>query len=306
MIATAPDREDAQRPRRTTADGPGTSAECAESTGVPSGLAATGITVAYDGVDVVHTADLRLPRGQVTALIGPNGSGKSTLLRAVARLHRARAGQVTLDADGGDTVDALALSRTDFARRITLLAQSRTTPAGLSVRDVVAFGRHPYRSRLRGSDPDGARLVEHALAVTNVTELADRGVESLSGGQLQRVWFACCLAQDTEVLLLDEPTTYLDLRYQVEILDLVRELADTHGVTIGVVLHDLDQAAAVADQVVLLSSGRVAAAGTPAQVYDAELLTDTYGIRIEVEADPTTGIPRTRAVGRHHHRPERP
>ncbi|WP_371792227.1 ABC transporter ATP-binding protein [Streptomyces sp. NBC_01471] len=306
MIATAPDREDAQRPRRTTADGPGTSAECAESAGVPSGLAATGITVAYDGVDVVHTADLRLPRGQVTALIGPNGSGKSTLLRAVARLHRARAGQVTLGADGGDTVDALALSRTDFARRITLLAQSRTTPAGLSVRDVVAFGRHPYRSRLRGSDPDGARLVEHALAVTNVTELADRGVESLSGGQLQRVWFACCLAQDTEVLLLDEPTTYLDLRYQVEILDLVRELADTHGVTIGVVLHDLDQAAAVADQVVLLSSGRVAAAGTPAQVYDAELLTDTYGIRIEVEADPTTGIPRTRAVGRHHHRPERP
>ncbi|WSU46785.1 ABC transporter ATP-binding protein [Streptomyces sp. NBC_01089] len=280
--------------------------ERAEGTRTPSGLAATGITVAYDGADVVHGADLRLPRGRVTALIGPNGSGKSTLLRAVARLHRARAGQVTLGNDSETGIDALALSRTDFARRITLLAQSRTTPAGLSVREVVGFGRHPYRSRLRGSDPDGARLVEHALAVTNTTELADRGVESLSGGQLQRVWFACCLAQDTEVLLLDEPTTYLDLRYQVEILDLVRELADTHGVTIGVVLHDLDQAAAVADQVVLLSSGRVAAAGTPAQVYDAELLTDTYGIRIEVEPDPATGIPRTRAVGRHHLRPERP
>ncbi|MFF5275366.1 ABC transporter ATP-binding protein [Streptomyces sp. NPDC000133] len=272
----------------------------------PNGLAATGITVAYDGVDVVHKADLRLPRGQVTALIGPNGSGKSTLLRALARLHRPRAGSVTVGAEGDDPVDALALSRTDFARRVTLLAQSRATPAGLSVREVVGFGRHPYRSRLRGSDPDGVRLVEHALAITNVTELADRGVESLSGGQLQRVWFACCLAQDTEVLLLDEPTTYLDLRYQVEILDLVRDLADTHGVTIGVVLHDLDQAAAVADQVVLLSAGQVAAAGTPAQVYDSELLTDTYGIRIEVEPDLSTGTPRTRAVGRHHLRLERP
>ncbi|MFD4694221.1 ABC transporter ATP-binding protein [Streptomyces sp. NPDC058463] len=277
----------------------------AAGTAAPSGLAATGVTVAYDGVDVVHEADLRLPRGQVTALIGPNGSGKSTLLRAVARLHRARSGSVTVGADD-DPVDALALSRTDFARRVTLLAQSRTTPAGLSVREVVGFGRHPYRSRLRGSDPDGARLVEHALAVTNVTDLADRGVESLSGGQLQRVWFACCLAQDTDVLLLDEPTTYLDLRYQVEILDLIRSLADTHGVTIGVVLHDLDQAAAVADRVVLLSSGRVAAAGTPAQVYEPGLLTDTYGIRIEVEPDPSTGIPRTRAVGRHHLRLERP
>ncbi|MEU0280655.1 ABC transporter ATP-binding protein [Streptomyces sp. NPDC006195] len=281
----------------------------ARSAGLPSGLAATGITVAYDGVDVVHEADLRLPRGRVTALIGPNGSGKSTLLRAVARLHRARTGSVTVpaeDAEAPGPVDALALSRTDFARRVTLLAQSRTTPAGLSVREVVGFGRHPYRGRLRGSDPDGARLVEHALAVTNIAGLADRGVESLSGGQLQRVWFACCLAQDTEVLLLDEPTTYLDLRYQVEILDLVRDLADTHGVTIGVVLHDLDQAAAVADQVVLLSSGRVAAAGTPAQVYDPHLLTDTYGIRIEVESDPATGTPRTRAVGRHHLRLERP
>ncbi|MFD7713385.1 ABC transporter ATP-binding protein [Streptomyces sp. NPDC059785] len=287
-----------------------------------AGLDACAMTVAYDGTDVVHEADLRLPRGRVTALIGPNGSGKSTLLRSIARLHKARTGTVTVPADdgsrsGGDgdgdgrgedrdgRLDALALSRTDFARRITLLAQSRSTPAGLSVRDVVGFGRHPYRHRFRGTDPDGPRLIEHALAVTDVTELADRGVESLSGGQLQRVWLACCLAQDTDVLLLDEPTTYLDLRYQVEILDLVRDLADTHGVTIGVVLHDLDQAAAVADRVVLLSAGRVVAAGTPAEVYDAARLTETYGIRIEVETDTSTGIPRTRAVGRHHLRTER-
>ncbi|MEU5287940.1 ABC transporter ATP-binding protein [Streptomyces sp. NPDC020755] len=266
------------------------------------------MTIAYDRTDVVHGADLRLPCGRVTALIGPNGSGKSTLLRAVARLHKARTGRVTVAAQGEGTgpVDALALSRSDFARRVTLLAQSRNAPAGLSVRDVVGFGRHPYRGRLRGTDPDGARMVEHALAVTDLAEFADRGVESLSGGQLQRVWFACCLAQDTDVLLLDEPTTYLDLRYQVEILDLVRDLADTHGVTVGVVLHDLDQAAAVADQVVLLSSGRIVAAGTPAEVYAPERLSDAYGIRIDVEPDSSTGIPRTRAVGRHHLRSERP
>ncbi|MFD5680892.1 ABC transporter ATP-binding protein [Streptomyces bacillaris] len=309
MIAPAHDREDSP-PLRPTAPGaaaPDSSTVGPSGTPGPSGLDARGLTVAYDRADVVHGADLRLERGRVTALIGPNGSGKSTLLRAVARLHKARTGTVTVSApDGSEPVDALALSRNDFARRITLLAQSRTAPAGLSVRDVVGFGRHPYRGRLRGTDPDGARSIERALAVTHLTDLADRGVESLSGGQLQRVWFACSLAQDTDVLLLDEPTTYLDLRYQVEVLDLVRDLADNHGVTVGVVLHDLDQAAAVADRVVLLSAGRIAAAGTPAEVYDSELLTRTYGIRIDVGPDPSTGIPRTRAVGRHHLRTERP
>ncbi len=269
----------------------------------PAGLTARGVTVAYDGADVVHDADLLLPRGRVTALIGPNGSGKSTLLRAIARLKHARGGSVTLhgDDDTGD-LDALALSRTAFARRVTLLAQSRPTPAGLSVRDVVGFGRHPYRRRLRGSDPEGPAAVERALRLTGVEEFADRGVEALSGGQLQRVWLACCLAQDTDVLLLDEPTTYLDLRYQVEILDLVRDLADHHGVTVGLVLHDLDQAAGVSDRVVLLSSGRVVAAGAAAEVYDAGRLTEVYGIRIHVEVDALTGVPRTRALGSHHTR----
>ncbi|MGW1152210.1 ABC transporter ATP-binding protein [Streptomyces rubiginosohelvolus] len=304
MIAPALDREDPPPRPSAPAAGAGATALPADD----AGLDARDMTIAYDRTDVVHGADLRLPRGRVTALIGPNGSGKSTLLRAVARLHKARTGSVTVaaGAEDGAPVDALALSRSDFARRVTLLAQSRNAPAGLSVRDVVGFGRHPYRGRIRGADPDGARMVEHALAVTNLTEFADRGVESLSGGQLQRVWFACCLAQDTDVLLLDEPTTFLDLRYQVEILDLVRDLADTHGVTVGVVLHDLDQAAAVADQVVLLSSGRIVAAGTPAEVYAPERLTDAYGIRIDVELDSPTGIPRTRAVGRHHLRTERP
>jgi iron complex transport system ATP-binding protein len=137
------------------------------------------------------------------------------------------------------------------------------------------------------------------MAVTGVAPMADRPVDELSGGELQRVWLATCLAQDTPVLLLDEPTTFLDLRYQVEILDLVRDLADDHDVAVGVVLHDLNQAAAVADEVVLLHNGRVRATGTPVEVFTEEALTDTYGIRIEVTADPVTGLVTTRPVGRH-------
>jgi ferric hydroxamate transport system ATP-binding protein len=265
------------------------------------GLTARDVTVSYGHTDVVHGADLRLAAGRVTALIGPNGSGKSTLLRAIARLHRPRGGSIELD----DGTDALTLGRTEFAQTVTVLSQGRPTPGGLSVRDVVQFGRYPYRRRFRAGDEDGSRIVEQAMAITGIREFCDRGIEQLSGGQLQRVWLASCLAQDTGILLLDEPTTYLDLRYQVEILDLIRELADRHGVTVGVVLHDLDQAAALADHVVLLSSGRIVAAGTPAEVYDAELLTRTYGIRIDVDTDASTGAMRTRALGSYQFRHER-
>ncbi|WP_329124235.1 ABC transporter ATP-binding protein [Streptomyces sp. NBC_01465] len=261
-------------------------------------LSATGVTVAYDGVDVVHEASLALAPGQVTALVGPNGSGKSTLLRTVARLQRARSAELTLDAG----TDAFALTPREFSQHVALLTQGRPTPGGLTVRDVVEFGRYPYRGRWGRADPDGPAAVERALRMTGVAELAERGAEHLSGGQLQRVWLAGCLAQETGVLLLDEPTTYLDLRYQVELLDLIRDLADDHQIAVGVVLHDLDQAAAVADRIVLLRAGRVIADGDPVDVLTPERLTDTYGIRIEVSTDPLTGRLRTRAVGRHHTR----
>ncbi|WP_236238836.1 ABC transporter ATP-binding protein [Streptomyces sp. CC228A] len=264
-------------------------------------LSATGVTVAYDGVDVVHDASLTLRPGQVTVLVGPNGSGKSTLLRTVARLQRPRAAALVID---GDT-DGLALSPREFSRRVALLTQGRPTPSGLTVRDVVEFGRYPYRGRWGRTDPGGPAAVDRALSLTGVAELADRGVEHLSGGQLQRVWLAGCLAQETGVLLLDEPTTYLDLRYQVELLDLMRDLADDHGIAVGAVLHDLDQAAAVGDRIVLLRAGRIAADGRPEDVLTAERLTETYGIRIDVDTDPLTGRLRTRAIGRHHTRSER-
>ncbi|MFF4091173.1 ABC transporter ATP-binding protein [Streptomyces nigra] len=263
-------------------------------------LSATDVTVAYDGVDVVHGASLSLRPGEVTVLVGPNGSGKSTLLRTVARLQRPRTAALVVDG-----ADGLALTPREFSRRVALLTQGRPTPSGLTVRDVVEFGRYPHRGRWGGADPDGTAAVDRALALTGVEDLAGRGVEHLSGGQLQRVWLASCLAQETGVLLLDEPTTYLDLRYQIELLDLVRDLADDHGIAVGAVLHDLDQAAALADRVVLLHEGCVVADGTPDDVLTAERLTGVYGIRIEVGTDPLTGRLRTRAIGRHHTRTER-
>ncbi|MEV4071828.1 ABC transporter ATP-binding protein [Nonomuraea fuscirosea] len=253
------------------------------------------LSLSYHGTTVVEDGRITLRPGHVTALVGPNGSGKSTLLRALARLHRPDGGTVTL-ADG---TSALGLSARDFARRVTLLAQSRPTPGGVQVRDVVGYGRHPYRRRWKAGDPDGAAAVARAMELTGVTTMAERPVDELSGGELQRVWLATCLAQDTGVLLLDEPTTFLDLRYQVELLELIRDLADEHGVAIGVVLHDLNQAAEIADHVVLLHQGRVRADGPPALVLTEDLLTAAYGIRIEVSADPVTGTVITRPIGRH-------
>jgi iron complex transport system ATP-binding protein len=272
---------------------------CAESTAARPRLAAVGLHLCYQDSPVIVDASVNLAAGQVVALVGPNGSGKSTLLRALARLHRPARGQVILP----DGTSALGLSAKAFARQVTLLAQSRPTPTGVSVRDVVGYGRHPYRGRWRGEDPGAAVAVAAAMDVTGVATMADRAVDELSGGELQRVWLATCLAQDTGVLLLDEPTTFLDLRYQVEILDLVRDLADEHGVAVGVVLHDLNHAAAVADRVALLDSGRVRAFGTPHEVFTSEILTETYGIRVDVALDPTTRRLSTRPVGRHTHRP---
>ena len=240
----------------------------------------------------MHAASISLSAGTVTALIGPNGSGKSTLLRALARLHPPAAGDVTFS----DGAELRALSGKDLARRITLLSQQRTAPGGLSVRELVEFGRHPHRSRWGGRDERGPAAVARALELTGLTGIAGRPVQALSGGQAQRVWLAACLAQDTSLLLLDEPTTFLDLRYQVEILDVVRDLADRHGVGVGVVLHDLDQAAAVADRLLLLERGRVTAQGPPAEVLTGENLTRAYGIRVDVTT--ADGRISTRAVGR--------
>lgn len=249
------------------------------------GLRADTVSVAYGSFTAVDRASLRLPRGQVSVLIGPNGSGKSTLLRGIASLQPMASGSVDIDG-----VSTRALSRRELARRLTMLTQGRPTPAGLTVREVVEFGRHPYRGRWRANDTDGREAVDRALALTEVAELHDRDVDTLSGGQLQRVWLAACLAQDTDVLLLDEPTTYLDLRHQAELLSLIRSLAATHSVTVGVVLHDLNQAADIADHVVLLHEGQIVAAGAPSAVLDPQTLTRVYEIPITVVHDPVDDV----------------
>ncbi|WP_037307904.1 ABC transporter ATP-binding protein [Amycolatopsis orientalis] len=263
-------------------------------------LTGQDLVLAHQERAVVDGVSLSLRAGAVTALVGPNGSGKSTLLRSLARLHKPREGNVRLGERsvwGGN-----ALSGKEFARQVTLLTQHRPTPSGVSVRDVVSYGRYPYRSGWRGVDTDGAAAIRRAMELTGVTPMAERGVDELSGGELQRVWLASCLAQQTSVLLLDEPTNHLDLRYQVEILDVVRDLAN-EGVAVGVVLHDLDHAAIIADEVVLLSEGTIVATGDIGRVLTTEHLSQAYGVTVHVANDPVTGAVHCRPLGRHSPRP---
>jgi iron complex transport system ATP-binding protein len=261
------------------------------------------LVLGYGRTTVVHGVTVTLRSGAVTALVGPNGSGKSTVLRSLARLHPTASGTIEVAAPDEEPAAAGLLSDREFARRVTLLSQSRPHPSGLEVRDVVAFGRHPHRARFGApSDADRAAIAR-ALQLTGLESMGGRPVDELSGGELQRVWLATCLAQDTGVVLLDEPTNHLDLRYQVEILDLVRELAEDHGTALGVVLHDLDQAASVADEVALLDRGRVVAAGPPHEVLTGPNLTEVYELPIDVVVDPDTG--QVRVVPRARRRPTR-
>ncbi|HTW18330.1 MAG TPA: ABC transporter ATP-binding protein [Nocardioides sp.] len=270
-------------------------------TAEPSRLSGAGLVLGFDTRVVVGGVDIELRAGRVTALVGPNGSGKSTLLRGIARLHSLDAGRLDLRVD--DTDDAprpvTTLSARAFAREVTLFAQSRTAPQGLSVREVVSFGRHPYRRRFAGLSADDRAAVDRALQATGLVPMADRAAGELSGGELQRVWLAACLAQETGVVLLDEPTNHLDLRYQVEVLDLIRDLADEHGVAVGVVLHDLDHAAQVADHLLLMASGRVLAEGPAPAVLTAENIHLAYGLNVEVSLDERSRRLRIDPVSRH-------
>nr|BFE66689.1 siderophore ABC transporter ATP-binding protein CdtA [Dactylosporangium thailandense] len=250
----------------------------------------------YGRTPVVHGVSVELHAGRVTALVGPNGSGKSTLLRALARLHRVSEGSIVL---GSPRRAVSQLTARQFAREVTLFSQSRPAPHGLTVSEVVAFGRHPHRRGFAGPSPADRAAIGRAMALTGVSDMADRTVGELSGGEVQRVWLAACLAQETGVVLLDEPTNHLDLRYQVETLDLVRDLADEHGVAVGLVLHDLDQAARVADTLLLMHHGRIHAAGDPLDVLTAEHIGAVYDLRVEVAVDPRTGHLRIDPVGRH-------
>ena len=269
---------------------PGRGGDSAQrQTAAPStSLTGEQMLLRYGKDTVVDGVSLTFQPGQVTALVGPNGSGKSTLLRSMARLHRPDAGEIVLRGTGGER-SATALTSRDFAREVTLFSQSRPAPQGLSVREVVAFGRHPYRHRFAGLDAEDHRVINRAMAATGVDAMAARSVSELSGGEVQRVWLAACLAQDTGVVLLDEPTNHLDL---------VRDLADS-GVAVGIVLHDLDHAARVADSLLLMSAGRIHAAGEPHQVLTEQNISEVYGLRVQVTVEPDTRRIRIDPLGRH-------
>ncbi|WP_107097163.1 ABC transporter ATP-binding protein [Streptomyces sp. NBRC 110028] len=262
-------------------------------------MAARGVTVGYGGRNVIDDLDVAIPPGVVTTIIGPNGCGKSTLLRTLTRLLRPARGTVVLDGE-----DIARLRTRDVAKKLGLLPQAPVAPEGLTVADLVARGRHPHQSWLRQWSSDDADVVERALAMTGVSDLADRPVDSLSGGQRQRVWISMTLAQGTELLLLDEPTTYLDLAHAIDVLDLVDDLHES-GCTVVMVLHDLNLATRYSDNLVVMRAGSILAQGHPRDVITAELLDEAFGLRATVVDDPVGDRPLIVPIGRTHVRPER-
>ena len=258
-------------------------------------LAAENLVLGYGDRTVIDGLDLLVPPGQVTAIVGANACGKSTLLRSMSRLLSPRGGQVLLDGKQVHKTPAKQLART-----LGLLPQSPVAPEGITVADLVGRGRHPHQGMLsRWSAADDAAVAE-ALDATETAGLADRPVDELSGGQRQRVWIAMALAQQTDVLLLDEPTTFLDVSHQVEVLDLLTDLNHARGTTIVMVLHDLNLAARYADHLVALADGRVHAAGPPAEVLTESTVKTVFGLDNQVIVDPTSGKPLMLPIGRHH------
>lgn len=249
-------------------------------------LEARGLTLGYGAAPVVTDLSLRLPAGAVTALIGANGCGKSTLLRGLSRLLRPAAGQVLLD--GRDVQD---LGAKDLARRLGLLPQSPITPGGITVGELVALGRAPHRGWFARSSARDREAMDAALDATGTAPLRERLVEELSGGQRQRVWIAMALAQDTGVLLLDEPTSFLDLAHALEVLEVIRHLNRAKGVTVVMVLHDLNLAARYAEHLVLMTDGAVTAAGDAREVLTEPHLASAFGLRARVVEDPVTATP---------------
>ncbi|WP_165063849.1 ABC transporter ATP-binding protein [Marisediminicola senii] len=258
-------------------------------------LVAEGLSLGYGDRTVIDGLDLAVPPGRVTAIVGPNACGKSTLLRSMSRLLVPRDGIVLLDGKLVHRIPAKELART-----LGLLPQSPVAPEGITVADLVGRGRQPHQGMLsRWSRADDEAVAE-ALDATQTTQLADRAVDELSGGQRQRVWIAMALAQQTDVLLLDEPTTFLDVSHQIEVLDLLTDLNRTRGTTIVMVLHDLNLAARYSDHLVALSGGRVHAAGAPADILTEECVLSVFGIDSRVITDPTSGKPLMLPIGRHH------
>lgn len=258
-------------------------------------LEARSATLAYDQRVVTVDLSLQVPAGQVTMIVGANACGKSTLLRGLARLLRPVSGAVLLD---GKSIHATPTK--EVAKVLGMLPQTPIAPDGITVVDLVGRGRYPHQGWFRQWSADDDAAVAAALLATGTLDLADRSVDELSGGQRQRVWIAMALAQETGILLLDEPTTFLDVAHQVEVLDLLVELNQRRGTTIVIVLHDLNLAARYADHLIAMKSGSIVASGSPAEVVTETMVADVFGMQSMVIEDPVAGTPMVLPIGRRH------
>jgi iron complex transport system ATP-binding protein len=258
-------------------------------------LAARDLTLSYDGRVVVDGLDLDIPPGRVTAIVGPNACGKSTLLRGLSRLLTPASGTVMLDG-----ADIHSLPTKTVASRLGLLPQTPTAPDGITVADLVGRGRYPHQGWFRRWTADDDQAVAEAMESTGVTDLAERAIDELSGGQRQRVWIAMALAQQTGILLLDEPTTFLDISHQIDVLDLLLDLNAARGTTVVMVLHDLNLAARYADHLIAMKAGSIVASGDPGTVVTADLVREVFGVESVIVSDPVTATPLVVPLGRHH------
>jgi iron complex transport system ATP-binding protein len=253
---------------------------------MPSALTTQNLTLAYERAAIVQELSLAIPAGQITALVGANGCGKSTLLKGLARLLKPTSGAVYLD---GKVISSQ--STKSVARQLGMLPQSPVAPEGLTVKDLVAQGRYPYQNWMQQWSTRDEQQVQRALEITDLVDMSDRPLDTLSGGQRQRAWIAMTLAQDTQILLLDEPTTFLDLAHQIEILDLLHDLNQQQGRTIVMVLHDLNHACRYADYLVAMKFGKVFAAGEPRSLMTATFVREVFGLECRIYSDPVTGTP---------------
>ena len=248
-------------------------------------LAADNITLTHRQFTVASNLSVTLPPGKVTAVVGPNGCGKSTLLNGLARIHAPDTGTVLLDGK-----DIHALPSKDVARKLALLPQDNTAPEGLTVADLVRFGRQPHQGWMKQWSRKDQQAFDHAVAAADVIELQDRALDTLSGGQRQRAWIAMAVAQETPLLLLDEPTSALDLGHQIEVFELIRQLA-ARGKTLAMVVHDLASACRYADHMVAMKAGAVVKEGPPGEIVSPELVHTLYGVHCDLLEDPATGSP---------------
>ncbi|WP_408058317.1 ABC transporter ATP-binding protein [Streptomyces tauricus] len=261
----------------------------------PHTLQARDLTLGYGEREIISGLDVDLPPGRITCIVGPNACGKSTLLRSMARLLVPSAGAVLLD---GRSIQELPTRQ--VAATLGVLPQSPVAPEAITVADLVGRGRYPHQGWFRRWTASDTEAVAAAMLATDVLDLADRPLDELSGGQRQRVWIAMALAQETGILLLDEPTTYLDISHQLDVLDLLTDLNRQRGVTLAVVLHDLNLACRYADHLIAMKDGRVVAEGTPTAIVTEDLVREVFGLRSAVVPDPASATPLIVPMGRHH------